>query len=343
VTILTKAAVAAGERFTWPDPLTRAAIRTLVSRTQRRLHRLSPDTEEYFAAAMVDFPVAMDPQAANDQHYELPPEFFSLILGPQRKYSCCFYGGPNTSLAQAEEAALAETAAHAGICDGQRILDLGCGWGALSLWMAQRHPAARIVAVSNSYHQHSFIRRCAEREGLRNLTAEVADMNTFDPRERFDRIVSVEMFEHMSNWHELLRRMSRWTLPDGAVLLHVFAHRSLPYRFDVANQGDWIGRHFFTGGIMPSTGLMRHFADVVEIEEEWRWNGTHYRRTADDWLLNYDRNAGEIGSVLAKIYGSRARLWQRRWRLFFIAIAELFGADNGEEWGVSHYRLKPAD
>jgi cyclopropane-fatty-acyl-phospholipid synthase len=339
--IFTKATLTACERLSWPDPIVRAASRTLIGRTRRRLRRLSPSTEADFAAAMANLPIAAHTQAANDQHYGLPPEFFVPILGPQRKYSCCFYRGPDTMLAQAEEDALAKTATNAAIGDGQRILDLGCGWGALSLWMARRYHAARIVAVSNSYHQVSFIRRCAEREGLRNLTAEVADMNTFNSKERFDRIVSVEMFEHMSNWHELLRRMSRWTSPDGAILLHVFSHRRAPYRFDVANPGDWIAQHFFTGGIMPSAGLMRHFADVVEIEQEWRWDGKHYRRTAEDWLANYDRSAGEIASVLAKMYGSQARLWRRRWRLFFLATAELFGTNDGQEWGVSHYRLKP--
>jgi cyclopropane-fatty-acyl-phospholipid synthase len=335
-------ALAAGERLNLPNPVIRAAVKLLVSRTRHRLHTGNQFTERDFAREMENVPIAIATREANDQHYDLPPDFFSFILGPQRKYSCCYYSQRDTPLTEAEEHAIAQTAAHAALADGQRILELGCGWGALSLWIARRYPASRIVAVSNSHYQRSFISKCADHEGLRNLTFEVADMNTFNPEGQFDRVISVEMFEHMSNWRELLRRISSWMTPEGALFLHLFNHCRTPYRFDATNPSDWIARHFFTGGIMPSAGLIRHFQDIVQIEEEWRWDGTHYKRTAEDWLANFERNAEPITEVMKRMYGREAQLWRRRWRLFFHATAGLFGDSNGQEWGVSHYRLKPA-
>jgi cyclopropane-fatty-acyl-phospholipid synthase len=339
---ITAAALGAGERVAWPDPLLRAAIKMLVSRTKRRLRNDDAPAEADFARRMAEFPIAINTREANDQHYEVPAELFALMLGPQRKYSCCYYEHPAVSLAQAEERALAETAQHAALADGQRILELGCGWGSLSLWMARRYPGARIVSVSNSSSQRAHIARCAEAEGLRNLTVITADINAFTPPGQFDRVVSVEMFEHMSNWPALLKRVVSWLTPEGAIFLHVFCHRGAPYRFDAGDCADWIAQHFFTGGIMPSHGLIRQFGDLVAVEQEWWWDGNHYRRTADDWLANFDRNAAEIDGVLRKFYGSEATLWHRRWRLFLHATSGLFGHSNGTEWGVSHYRLRPA-
>jgi cyclopropane-fatty-acyl-phospholipid synthase len=242
----------------------------------------------------------------------------------------------------AEENALARTCAHADLKDGQSILELGCGWGSLSLWMAQSLPGARITAVSNATSQRAYIEGRAQTLGLSNLTVATADMNDFAPAGRFDRVVSVEMFEHMSNWRALLGRIRGWRNPDGRLFVHVFSHRSTPYRFDHRDEADWIGRHFFTGGVMPSHGLMMRFDDLFHVEADWSWNGDHYRRTALDWLANYDRNAGPVMDILKSVYGADARLWFRRWRLFFLATAGLFGHAHGQEWGVSHYRLRPA-
>jgi cyclopropane-fatty-acyl-phospholipid synthase len=339
---ITAAAIGAGERVAWPDPLLRAAIRMLVGRTKRRLDGQDASAECEFARRMAEYPIAINTGEANDQHYEVPAKFFALMLGPQRKYSCCYYEHPAATLAQAEERALAETARHAALADGQRILELGCGWGSLSLWMARHYPAARIVSVSNSHSQRASIAGRAEAEGLRNLTVVAADINAFTPPGQFDRVVSVEMFEHMSNWRELLRRVVSWLTPQGALFLHIFSHRRAPYRFDAGDRTDWIAQHFFTGGIMPSQGLIRQFDDLVAVEEEWWWDGTHYQRTADHWLENFDRNAAAIDEVLRGFYGADAALWHRRWRLFLHATAGLFGHSNGEEWGVSHYRLRPA-
>lgn len=339
------AAVAAawlGERLPLPDLVARPGIRYLVGRTRRKLGASGAATaDEAFAAAMATRPIAEYTRRANEQHYELPPEFFALVLGPRRKYSCCLYPSPETSLAEAEELALVETEAHADLADGQRILELGCGWGSLSLWMAARYPRARITAVSNSQPQRRYIETVALSRGLSNLSVVTADMNDFRPAGHFDRIVSVEMFEHMANWASLLGRIREWLTPDGRLFLHVFSHRRAPYRFDHGDPADWIAQHFFTGGIMPSHGLIRQFADLFEVEEDWRWSGENYARTAQDWLANLDLNADAVRDVLRQVYGDAAQLWQRRWRLFFLATSGLFGHSGGAEWGVSHYRLRP--
>ena len=334
-------ATLAGERLPWPDAVTRFAIGRMVGRTERRLAAHPPGADPDFAAAMDAYPVATNVDAANAQHYELPPAFFGLVLGPQRKYSCCLYDEGARTLAEAEEHALAATARHADLADGQRILELGCGWGSLSLWMAARYPAATITAVSNSHSQRAFITGEAQRRGLANLTVVTADMNTFAPGAGYDRIVSVEMFEHMANWRPLLARLRDALVPDGRLFLHVFSHAAAPYRFEAGNRADWIARHFFTGGIMPSHGLIGQFGDLFATEDSWRWSGRNYQRTADDWLANLDRQADAVAALMTETYGDDARLWQRRWRLFFLATAGLFGHGGGTPWGVSHYRLAP--
>ncbi len=333
-------AIRAVEATPLPDPVTRAGIDFLVGR-QRRILATAHDNDAAFARAMVEHPIAEHTDAANEQHYELPPRFFELTLGPRRKYSSCLYTTGRETLAEAELVALEETVAHADLADGQTILELGCGWGSLSLFMAERFPNAHIVSVSNSAPQRRHIEALAQTAGLRNLTVITADMNDFEPEGTFDRVVSVEMFEHMSNWKALLGRVHLWLRPEGRLFLHVFSHRSQPYRFDRADPADWIAQHFFTGGIMPSHGLIGQFPDSFEIEEQWRWSGRHYQRTAEDWLARFDANRSEIDALLQEVYGNQARLWRRRWRLFYLATAGLFGHADGTEWGVSHYRLRP--
>jgi cyclopropane-fatty-acyl-phospholipid synthase len=325
-----------------PDAVRRAAVGLLVEGARRRLSAAPAGVETAFAEEMARRPIAEYVQVANDQHYELPPAFFRRVLGPHLKYSCCLYPTGAESLEQAEAAALAETCAHAGLEDGQDILELGCGWGSLSLWMAERYPASRILSVSNSASQGLYIAHRARLRGLPNLEVQTADMNTFTTGRRFDRVVSVEMFEHMANWRALLAQVRTWLKPDGALFVHVFTHRTTPYRFDADDPADWIAKHFFTGGVMPSHGLLHQFGDLFSVEQTWRWSGHHYARTARAWLDNYDRNAEEIAPVMREVYGADARLWTRRWRLFFLATAGLFGHAGGAEWGVSHHRLRPA-
>jgi cyclopropane-fatty-acyl-phospholipid synthase len=331
------------ERSPLPDPLARIGIEFLVGRTRRKLTAASQREEGDFARAMSEHQIAEHADAANEQHYELPPEFFALTLGPRRKYSCCLYPTGQETLAEAERLALEETVVHAGLADGQSILELGCGWGSLTLFMAERFPHSTITAVSNSSPQRLHIEREAAARGLTNLRVLTADMNAFEANDAYDRIVSVEMFEHMSNWRVLLERIKTWLAPDtGRLFIHVFSHKHSPYRFDHKNEADWIAQHFFTGGIMPSHGLLRHFPDCFMVEQDWRWSGLHYQKTAMDWLARFDANRQEIDRILGDVYGPDAALWRQRWRLFYLATAGLFGHASGDEWGVSHYLLRPA-
>jgi cyclopropane-fatty-acyl-phospholipid synthase len=330
------------ERVPLPDVVIRAAIHRLCSRTSVRLSSGSRERDAAFAREMADRAIAEHTDAANTQHYEVPAAFFAQVLGPNRKYSSCFYNGEASTLQEAEEEALRQTEEHADLADGQSILELGCGWGSLSLFMARQFPNSHVVAVSNSASQREYIEAEAAKRGLNNLLVVTADMNVFDASEQFDRIVSVEMFEHMMNWRQLLTRVRSWLKPDGRFFMHIFTHRAGTYLFDRADREDWIAQHFFTGGVMPSHHLIRHYADLFEIEKEWRWSGTHYQRTALGWLANFDANAGGIEAVLRTVYGSDTPLWMRRWRWFFLATAGLFGYADGDEWGVSHYRMKAA-
>ncbi len=335
-------AIDAAERAPLPDAVTRAGIEFLVSRTKRRLIEVPETDEARFVEAMAAMPIAVHADAANSQHYEVPTSLFQHTLGPRMKYSCCLYTHALATLAEAEDAALTQTCAHADLRDGQDILELGCGWGSLTLWMAEKYPGARILAISNSRTQREHILAQAAARGLSNVEVETRDMNDFASDRRFDRIVSVEMFEHMSNWRALLTRARACLRDDGRMFLHVFTHRSRSYRFDHADKADWIAQHFFTGGVMPAQDLAGRFPDLFEVEEEWRWSGLHYQRTALDWLKNFDSNPRAVEDILRATYGADWSLWRRRWRLFYLATAGLFGHADGEVWGVGHYRLKPA-
>ncbi len=335
--------IATAERLPLPDVAVRGVIRALCTRTAERLAALDADSERVFSQAMAARAIAEHTDAANTQHYEVPATFFAQVLGPNRKYSSCFYREAGSTLQEAEEEALRQTVDHADLADGQSILELGCGWGSLSLWMARQFPNARIVAVSNSKSQRAFIEYEAASRGLTNLRVITADMNAFAPGATFDRIVSVEMFEHMLNWRDLLTRVRSWLTPDGRFFMHVFSHRSGSYLFDRSDREDWIAQHFFTGGVMPSHHLIREYADLFEVEREWRWSGSHYSRTAEHWLQNFDRNRAAVRAALQPVYGRDTRLWMRRWRWFFLATSGLFGHADGLEWGVSHYRMKAAN
>ena len=338
----TSAMIGTAERVPLPDIIIRAAIHRLCSRTALRLATGNAESDARFAHAMAARAIAEHADAANTQHYEVPAAFFGHVLGPNRKYSSCFYKEPASTLQEAEEEALRQTVEHADLAEGQSILELGCGWGSLSFWMARQFPQSLITAVSNSKSQREYIEEEARWRGLTNLRVITQDMNVFAPDARFDRIVSVEMFEHMMNWRELLTRIGAWLKPDGRFFMHIFAHRSGAYLFDRTDAEDWIAQHFFTGGVMPSHHLIRQYADLFEVEKEWRWSGVHYQRTAQDWLDNFDAHRDEIERVLREVYGSDTALWMRRWRWFFLATAGLFGYAGGAEWGVSHYRLKAA-
>lgn len=331
------------ERGPVPDALVRAGIRRLLGERLKSLPREAEALTRYkndFVAAMVGAPVATLTEAANEQHYEVPVAYYDEVLGPRKKYSCCYWDGNTRTLAQAEENALAITCERAQLENGQRILELGCGWGSLTLWMAEQYPASEITAVSNSSSQGDYIRAAAATRGLGNVRVITADMVTFDTGGVFDRVVSVEMFEHMRNWWQLFARINRWLTDDGLFFMHVFCHRTSPYLFEVKDSGDWMSRYFFSGGMMPSSDLPLYFQDHLRLNKHWAWNGQHYATTLLTWLANQDRRRDRVMQSMADLYGEKdAATWFRRWRLFYLACAELFLTRGGNEWYVGHYRF----
>jgi cyclopropane-fatty-acyl-phospholipid synthase len=336
------------ERGLLPDALTRYGIRRLCAQRLREEGRNAPARAQARFASLLEelrrSPIAIETQAANAQHYELPTRFFALCLGARLKYSSCYYPTGLESLDQAEEAMLALYGERAALADGQRILELGCGWGSLTLWMAERFPRATITAVSNSATQRAHIEAACAARGLRNVRVLTRDVNALElPDDGFDRIVSVEMFEHLRNYERLFARLARWLCADGQLFVHIFCHRTLMYPFEVAGEDDWMGRHFFTGGLMPAAETLPHFARGLSLEQRWLLPGTHYQRTANHWLQRQDANRAEVMAVLREAYGAQASRWHQRWRMFWMACAELFGYAEGTEWQVAHYRFrKPA-
>jgi cyclopropane-fatty-acyl-phospholipid synthase len=330
-----------------PDAVVRRGIRRLCEQRLRDIDagnaEAAAERTEAFARSMARSPIALTPELANAQHYEVPAEFFAHVLGPHRKYSSAWWPQGVTELGAAEAAALAVTCGRAGLADGQDVLELGCGWGSLTLFMAARYPASRITAVSNSGSQRAYIEAEARRRGLANVRVLTEDMNTFHPRTAFDRIVSVEMFEHLRNWPAMFARVREWLRADGRFFMHVFCHRAVPYAFADEGPSDWMSRNFFSGGMMPSDELAARFQQHLRLEARWRWDGTHYERTANAWLANMDANRAALWPILARAYGeAEARLWWTRWRIFFMACAELFGFREGQEWWVSHYLFERA-
>lgn len=342
---LTALGIEAVERGFVPDVATRAAIRRMCSRTAAADRRTGDEDREAATRRFVDemrrSPIALSTDFANRQHYEVPAEFFASVLGPRLKYSCCEWEGEADTLEAAEIRALETTCRRASLADGQDVLELGCGWGSLSLWMAERFPNSRIVAVSNSRSQRRYVESVANDRGLGNLRVVTADMNDFDAnvvhRSGFDRVVSIEMFEHMRNYERLLDRIADWLRADGKLFVHVFAHRRMAYAFETSSDVDWMGRHFFTGGMMPANDLLPRFDRRFRLADCHEWNGVHYRRTADAWLSNFDAKQRELEPIFATTYGRESRRWRHRWRMFFLAVSELFGFDQGREWFVSHY------
>jgi cyclopropane-fatty-acyl-phospholipid synthase len=325
-----------------PDVAIRAGIRRLLMQRLKEIHaddvERAGDDLEAFIADMRLAEIAPVPEAANKQHYELPAAFFAEVLGSYKKYSSCYWPEGIRSLDQAEAESLSVTCARAAIEDGASVLDLGCGWGSLSLWIAEHFPNCRITSVSNSHGQRDHIVAEAKRRDLRNIEVLTCDMNVFEAPARYDRIVSVEMLEHMRNYERLFGLISSWLNPDGRFFMHVFCHRQSAYGFEDKGPSDWMTRHFFTGGFMPSADLPLHFQQDLKLERRWTWDGRHYEKTANAWLDNMDSREDAIMRVFSDTYGpDQASRWFGRWRIFFMACAELFGYARGQEWFVSHY------
>lgn len=333
------------ERGLVPDVLLRHGIRRLCR--QRLREEFDDDADaasrryRELIEALRESAIAIETAAANEQHYEVPTRFFELCLGSRLKYSSCFYPRGTETLDEAEDAMLELYAERADLRDGQHILELGCGWGSLTLWMARRYPAARITGVSNSRSQREHILgRCAAL-GIDNVEILTRDVNMLElPEARFDRVVSVEMFEHVRNYQRLLQRVAGWLKPDGLLFVHIFCHRHLMYPFETQGEDNWMGRYFFTGGLMPAADTLLHFQDALILEQRWLMSGRHYQATANHWLENQDKNHIEVESVLRPVYGEDTRRWMQRWRMFWMACAELFGYRDGNEWQVAHYRFK---
>ena len=337
-----KKAIQLAETGWVPDRLIRFGIRRLL---RKRLQCLSGvrDSATAMAQKLSHGPLAVETAAANDQHYEVPSEFFATVLGPRLKYSCCFYDHPQAELARAEQRMLELTCSRAELEEGQQILELGCGWGALSLFMAENYPSASITAVSNSRTQREFIESQAAERGLENLRVVTADMRDFQAESKFDRIVSVEMFEHMRNYRLLLERVSGWLLPGGKLFVHIFCHRLNTYLFEDEGDEDWMARHFFSGGTMPSQDLLPNFSDHLKVGRQWRVPGEHYARTCEHWLRRADQNRGILLKLFSKSSESDdPRVILQRWRIFFMSCAELFNFARGTEWFVCHYLFEQA-
>lgn len=325
-----------------PDPAIRAAIRALSKKRLIQEGRYDPEqaAQRYMDVLnlLKQSKIAIETDKANEQHYELPTQFFQAVLGKRLKYSACYFPHETTTLDQAENYSLQLYSERAQLKDGQRILELGCGWGSFTLWMAERYPNAHITAVSNSKTQRKHILEQAQAQGLTNIDVITCDVNVLELTSNyFDRVVSVEMFEHVRNYQRLFEKISGWLKADGLLWCHIFCHRFLHYPFEIKSEYDWMSRYFFTGGLMPSTSTFLHFQEHLELSQHWQWSGQHYEKTANAWLSNMDAQETELRPIFEQVYGKDADAWWQRWRIFFMACAELFGFEQGQEWVIGHF------
>lgn len=331
-----------------PDPIIRFGIRQLCKQRLKEIHRYNP--EKLFAKSSKFIKechdlnkIAEATQEANQQHYELPTEFFKIVLGQHLKYSCSQFNDMTTSLTQAESKTLQLYAQRAQLNDNQKILDLGCGWGSMSLFMAQQYPNAQITAVSNSTSQKKHIESECKLRNINNITVITCDINQLSLNEKFDRIISIEMLEHVKNHKKLFANIASWLTPNGLLFIHIFSHLLAAYPFTINDESDWMAKYFFTGGVMPANHQFLYYQEQLTIQDHWVLNGSHYEKTANAWLKNLDSNTNTILKLFMPVYGKDSQLWLQRWRLFFMACAELFGYKQGNEWIVSHYLFKPRD
>ena len=328
-----------------PDQAIRAAIRALSKKRLIQEGRYDPEqaAQRYMdvLTMLKNSEIAIETDKANEQHYELPTEFFQTVLGKRLKYSACYFPHTKTTLDDAEEFSLQLYSERAKLSDGQQVLELGCGWGSFTLWMAERYPRSLITGVSNSATQRQHILKQAKQLGLSNIEILTCDVNVLELQAgRFDRVVSVEMFEHVRNYQRLFERIQNWLKPEGLLWCHIFCHRFLHYPFEIKNEYDWMSKYFFTGGLMPAVSTFLHFQQHLELTQQWQWSGEHYEKTANAWLNNMDAHEAQLKPLFKKIYAKDADAWWQRWRIFFMACAELFGLEQGQEWVVGHFLFK---
>ncbi|HTB07573.1 MAG TPA: cyclopropane-fatty-acyl-phospholipid synthase family protein [Bacteroidia bacterium] len=330
-----------------PDSIIRIGIRKLLKQRLKDEDKGNPEAQQEHFMKLVEelkqSPIAVNTADANQQHYEVPADFYTHVLGKHLKYSSGYWKDGVTDIETSERDMLELTCQRAELKDGQKVLELGCGWGSLSLFMAANFPNSKITSVSNSHSQKAYIDEQSRKRNITNLTIITADMNAFQINEQFDRVVSVEMFEHMRNYELLLKKVGSFLKPDGKLFVHIFTHKDYAYKFEVVDDTDWMSKYFFTGGIMPSDHLLLYFPNHVKIEKHWRVSGMHYSKTSEAWLQNMDAAKPQIMEIMKRTYGeSEAVRWWVYWRIFFMACAELWGYDNGKEWMVSHYLFQKA-
>ncbi|WP_330111108.1 cyclopropane-fatty-acyl-phospholipid synthase family protein [Methylophaga thalassica] len=329
------------EKKWFPDSLIRIGIRQLLKQRLKDEYAFEPDKlsqrKQHCIEQLKRSPIAIETQAANEQHYEVPAEFYKEVLGKRFKYSGCYWTNSCLTLDDAEEAMLDIYLQRAELKNGQQILELGCGWGSLTIYMAEKLPFAKITAVSNSHSQRKYIEKQLHERGLSNVQVITCDVNELELDQQYDRVVSVEMFEHMRNYQRLFDKIAHWLKPQGKLFVHIFCHREVVYPFETEGDDNWMGRYFFTGGLMPSADTLLYFQSELSIEQQWLINGSHYQKTAEAWLENTDKNEANVLRLFQQVYGDEADTWLQRWRLFFMACAELFGFDNGNQWLVGHY------
>ena len=343
-----KLAIKFAELGILPDYLVRKGVRIFLNQRLKEICISDPEQAAYiqksFVKMMQSSEIAPLPAIANQQHYEVPTTFFKEVLGNNLKYSSCYWNEEVNNLDEAENLALSITCQHADLQNGMEVLELGCGWGSLTLWIASHYPNSKILGISNSASQRDYIISQAKKRNLNNIEIETVDMNKFETNKKYDRIVSVEMFEHMRNYQLLYKKIHSWLNQEGKFFKHIFCHRLTPYEFIIDDDSDWMSQYFFTAGIMPSDNLPYHFQEKLKLDNHWRWSGTHYQKTSNEWLYNMDSKKEIILPIIKDTYGEQnIRIWWNRWRIFFMACAELFGFDNGNQWWVSHYLFSKQD
>jgi cyclopropane-fatty-acyl-phospholipid synthase len=343
-----KLAIKFAELGILPDYLVRKGVRIFLNQRLKEICISDPEQAAYiqksFVKMMQSSEIAPLPAIANQQHYEVPTTFFKEVLGNNLKYSSCYWNEEVNNLDEAENLALSITCQHADLQNGMEVLELGCGWGSLTLWIASHYPNSKILGISNSASQRDYIISQAKKRNLNNIEIETVDMNKFETNKKYDRIVSVEMFEHMRNYQLLYKKIHSWLNQEGKFFKHIFCHRLTPYEFIIDDDSDWMSQYFFTAGIMPSDNLPYYFQEKLKLDNHWRWSGTHYQKTSNEWLYNMDSKKEIILPIIKDTYGEQnIRIWWNRWRIFFMACAELFGFDNGNQWWVSHYLFSKQD